>query len=445
MAATVQTNYQRINMHSWLACLNISFSRWIEDKALRLSAALAYYSVFSIAPLLVISIGLAGLVLGHEAVTGQLQVQISSYVGEQAASGLQAMVQNASKPTHGVVATLVGFATLLIGAASVFGELKDALNTIWRVKNKSGLGIGQKFRAKILNFGMVLVIGFLLLVSLVITAALAGLNHRLEGVFHLPAFLWTGIASIISFGVVTTLFALIFKVLPDARIQWRDVWIGAAMTALLFEIGKTALGWYLGRESTANAYGAAASVVLLLLWVYYTSAILFFGAEFTRVYAEVGGRHVPPENGAQAVTVADRLQQGLSPIATGTAQPDPSPGISRSSHKFITPILKYLEGRGFLLSIEANEALRQIIGLLIMTAICCVVIFAGWLLLATAIIGLLTTFVGWFWVKAVAVTGGIHVLMAAGIAVVIWRRLRKATWFADTLNEFKNDRTWLQK
>lgn len=442
--------------HRWFGYLKQTFSRWNEDKALRLSAALAYYSVFSIAPLLVIVMGIAGLMLGHEAVTGQLQAGIKSYVGEQAAISVQAMVESASKPAHGIVATLVGFLTLLLGASGVFGELKDALNTIWEVKPKASIGILDMLHVKVLNFGMVLVVGFLLLVSLLLTTAIASLNHRLEGALNLPPIVWTGITFITSFGVVTTLFALIFKVLPDAKIQWRDVWIGAVLTALLFEIGKTGLGWYLGRESTANAYGAAASVVLLLLWVYYASCILFFGAEFTRVYAEAGGRHVPPAAHAQPVTVDDRLQQGLS--ATTSANEDPQPPVSvtappsdhplklpRTAHKILGPILKYLEGRGMLLSIEAKEALRQIIVLLILTVTCCVVIFAAWLLLATAVVGLLTKFIGWFWVTAVAVTGGIHVLIAAGLTLLIWRHLQKATWFSDTLNELKKDRLWLKK
>lgn len=442
--------------HHWLDHLKKSFTRWNEHKALRLSAALAYYAVFSIAPLIVITIGIAGLVLGHDAVTGQLQGEIKSFVGDQAAAGVQAMVESASKPTHGIMATLIGFLLLLLGASGVFGELKDALNTIWEVKPKASIGILGMLRVKILNFGMVLVIGFLLLVSLVLTTAIAGLNQRLEGWLPLPAFVWVVIAFIISFGLVTALFAMIFKVLPDAKIQLRDVWIGAAITALMFEIGKTGLGWYLGRESTANAYGAAASVVLLLLWVYYASCILFFGAEFTRVYAEADGRQVPPEDHALPVTVDEQLQQGLSATTAGNKGQHPPASViapardhpqlvPRPAHRFMGPILTYLEGRGLLLSIEAKEALRQVISLLILTVTCCVVIIAGWLLLATAVVGLLTKFIGWFWVKAVAVTGGIHVLIAAGLALLIWRRLKQATWFADTLNELKKDRVWLKK
>lgn len=434
-----------MQIQNWLSYLKKSFSLWNEDHAPRLSAALAYYSIFSIAPLLVIAIGIAGLVLGDEAVSGQLHAQIRGFVGDRAAAGLQALVQGASKPAHGVAASVLGFATLLIGASGVFAELKGALNKIWGAKPNPNAGILGMVHARVLNFGMVLVIGFLLLVSLMLSTAIAGLNQHLESAFHLPALVWTGITFVTSFGVATTLFALIFKVLPDAEIQWRDVWTGAVITALLFEIGKTALGWYLGRESLANSYGAAGSVVFLLLWVYYASCILFFGAEFTRVYAEANGRHVLPKARAQPVTDVDRLHQGLGASRIDTVLPNSAPEGPAPSHRLIAPILKYLEGRGLLLSIEAREALRQIIALLILTVICCIVLFAGWLLTATAVVGLLTKFIGWFWVKAVAITAGIHVLIAAGIALLIWRRIKRATWFADTLKELKNDRIWLQK
>ena len=219
----------------WLDLLKRTFRGWMDVRAPRLSAALAFYSIFSIAPLLVIIIGILGLVFGEKAVSG---------------------------------------------------ELKEAPNTIWGVKPKPGGGIRGLLRGQFLNFGMVLVIGFLLLVSLVMSTAIAGLNQRVENVLPLPAVVWAAVAFLIFLGLVTTLFVLIFRVLPDAEIRWRHVWFGALITALLFEVGKTGLSRYLGREGTASAFGAAGSVVLLLLWVYYSSAILLFGAEFTLVYAD---------------------------------------------------------------------------------------------------------------------------------------------------------------
>ena len=308
---------------SWTALLKDSFTAWNEDKALRLSAALAYYSVFSIAPLLVITIGIAGLALGEKAVTGELNDQLKDYVGAQAATAVQTMVQSASKPSSGVIATVVGFLTLMVGASGVLGELKDALNTIWEVKPKAGVGILSFVREKVLNFGMVLVIGFLLMVSLLLSTFMAGLSKNFETVQALPPAVWTVVAAVLSFGVVTTLIALIFRVLPDAKVWWRDVWLGAAITAALFEIGKTGLAWYLGLQSTSSSYGAAGSVVMLLLWVYYASCILFFGAEFTQVFAQARGHTIVPSAYAKALSVTDFLNQGMEPGATKKIDQEP--------------------------------------------------------------------------------------------------------------------------
>ncbi len=289
---------------------------WMDDNALRLSAALAYYSIFSIAPLLIIAISVAGLALGEEAARGQLYDQLKSYVGAQAAESVQSMVQSASKKSDGWMGAAIGFGTLLVGASGVFAQLKDALNTIWNVRAKGGAGIWRFVRERLLNFGLVLVIGFLLLTSLVLTAALAGLNGYFENLIGMPAFVGVVFASAVSFGLVTTLFAFIFKVLPDAQIEWRNVWFGAAVTALLFELGKFGLSYYLGRESTASSFGAAGAVILLLLWVYYASCILLFGAEFTRVYAQETGHAIRPSPGAELVSAEVRAQQGLPQTET---------------------------------------------------------------------------------------------------------------------------------
>jgi membrane protein len=445
-------NFKALMKTRWIDLLKRSASDWMEDKALRLSAALAYYSIFSIAPLLVITIGIAGLVLGEEAVRGQLYGELKEYLGAQSAEAIQSMVQSASKPAHGMWATVVGTATILIGASGVFGQLKDALNTIWEVEIKPGAGFVSFLRTKLLNFGMVLVIGFLLLVSLLLSTAIAGLNHTLEGFIPLPAIVWTVISFIISLAIVTTLFALIFKMLPDAQIEWRDVWIGAVLTALLFEIGKTGLSWYLGRESTSTAYGAAGSVVLLLLWVYYTSCILFFGAEFTQVYAQAGGRVIKPAANAIRTTTESRAQQGLPDERPEPVHSHPIPERSMEpaarglpSHSFFAPVLKYLEARGLLLSIETREALQNVIKLGLWLAVAVVALFAGWLLLVTALVGWLSSSLGWWWVTAAGVTGGAHLVVVTIACVLMRIRLKGSHWFAATLNELKNDRAWLQK
>lgn len=447
----LRMNIRAIMKNRWMDLLKLSLRGWLDNKAPRLSAALAYYSIFSIAPLLVITIGIVGLVLGEKAVSGQLYGELKVYMGPQSAEAIQSMVQSASKPAEGVVATVIGFVMLILGASGVFGELKDALNTIWGVKATSGGGIMSLVRGKFMNFGMVLVIGFLLLISLVMSTAIAGLNQRLENVLPLPAFVWAAVAFVISLGIVTMLFALIFKVLPDAQIRWRHVWFGALITALLFEIGKTGLSWYLGREGTASAFGAAGSVVLLLLWVYYTSCILFFGAEFTQVYATADDCVTEPAANALRVTAEERAPQGSMhamfpdesdlPPAGHTMDSAPHPAFS---HRLVVPILKYLEGRGLLLSIEAREALQHVIVLVIWLAVAVVAVFAGWLLLATALVGVLTSYLGWFWVKATAIAGAAHLLVAITAGLVMWQRLTRTRWFFDTLNELKKDRAWLQ-
>lgn len=295
----------------------------MQDNALRLSAAIAYYSIFSLAPLLIIAVSVAGLVLGDDAVKGQLDTQLSSYVGPQAAAALQSMIQSAAKPQEGVIGTIVGFATMLLGASGVFGQLKDALNTIWEVKPVAGRGVVSYLRDRLLSFGMVLVIGFLLLSSLALSTALAALSKSVESWIGLPPFAGAILGMLVSAAVVTTLFAFIFRVLPDAEIEWRHVWLGSALTAVLFEIGKVGLSFYLGRQGTASSFGAAGSIVLLLLWVYYSSGILLFGAEFTRVYALACGETVLPAANAVPVTAETRAQEGLA-----ARKPDP-PSSSR--------------------------------------------------------------------------------------------------------------------
>jgi membrane protein len=315
-------------------------ANWMEDNALRLSAALSYYSIFSIAPLLVIALGIAGFFLSDEAKNGLLSSQLTQYVGPKAAENMQEMVQATNKPSSGIGATIIGFVTLLFGASGVFGQLKDALNTVWEVKLKAGLGVWGFIRERVLSFGMVLVIGFLMLTSLLLTSLFTSFYKMVGNVVPIhPAIL--GICGfLLSFAVVVLLFAMIFKVLPDAEIEWKHVWIGAIVTGILFEIGKFGLSWYLGRESTSSSYGAAGSVILLLLWVYYASCILLFGAEFTQVYAEATGHKIQPSKLAEPMHPHDRAADGNAGSKTGGASASdvPAPPKETVAHLASAPI-----------------------------------------------------------------------------------------------------------
>ena len=269
-------------------------SDWSHDRAPRLGAALAYYTVFSLVPFLVVVIALIGLVFGQEAAQSAILGQIADLVGPQSAAAIKDMIQRADQPSTGLVATVIALATLLLGASGVFGQLQDALNTVWGVEPKEGRGLWGFIKDRFLSFVAVLGTGFLLLVSLILSSALAALGKWFSGLLPLPEAVLELMNFTLSFIVIAGLFALIFKVLPDAKVAWRDVWIGAGLTAALFTIGKFALGIYLGKSNVASAYGAAGSLVLVLLWVYYSAQIMLYGAEFTQVYANRFGERIVP-------------------------------------------------------------------------------------------------------------------------------------------------------
>jgi membrane protein len=292
-----------MNPKEAFSLLKATLFEWLDDQAPTLGAALAYYTVFSLAPLLIITIGIAGLVFGAEAAQGQIFDQLRGLLGEASSKAMQEIVQSASaEPKTGVVATVIGFVTLLFGASGVFGQLQASLNIIWGVQPKPDRGILGIIRDRTLSFGFILVLGFLLLVSLLLTAAIAFVGKQFGTMVPGMEALIQLLNSILSLAVITLLFAMMFKILPDAKIAWRDVWIGAFITALLFTIGKFALGFYLGRSGVASSYGAAGSLIVLLLWVYYSSQIVFFGAEFAQVYANRFGSRVTPSNNAIAVS-----------------------------------------------------------------------------------------------------------------------------------------------
>jgi membrane protein len=272
---------------------------WSHDRAPRLGAALAYYTVFSLVPFLVVIIALIGMVFGEDAARSATLSQIATLVGEQSAAAIKDMIQRAEQPSTGLIATGLAVVTLLFGASGVFGQLQDALNTVWGIEPKEGRGIRGFVKDRFFSFVAVLGTGFLLLVSLILSSALAAIGNWFSGLLPLPETVLHLLNFVLSFAVITGLFALIFKILPDAKVAWKDVWIGAVLTAGLFTVGKYALGLYLGKSNVASAYGAAGSLVLILLWVYYSAQILLFGAEFTQVYANRFGERIVPAPGAQ--------------------------------------------------------------------------------------------------------------------------------------------------
>jgi membrane protein len=269
--------------------LKSALSACLNDNVQRMSAALAYYTIFSLAPLLVIAIAIAGLVFGEDAARGEIVGEIRELVGQDGARAIQAMIQSAYHPGHSVVATIIGIVTLLLGATGAFSEVYDALNLIWRVNQESSTAVRTIIKARFMSFGMILIIGFLLLVSLVVSAVLAGISKYASSFLPAPAPLLHFLDFLFSLAVVTVLFAMIFKVLPEMKIRWGDVWAGASLTALLFTVGKFAIGFYVGKSVSTSSYGAAGSLVVVVAWIYYSAFILYFGAEFTQVYAHQCG------------------------------------------------------------------------------------------------------------------------------------------------------------
>jgi membrane protein len=299
--------------------LKDSVSAWSEDKASRLAAALSYYTVFSIAPLLVIVIAVAGLVLGEEAVRGELVAQIGDAIGQETAEFIETLIANASEPSSGIIATVVGIVTLLLGASGVFGQLQGALDTIWDVEPAPGRGILGTIKDRFLGFAMVLGIGFLLMVALVASTAVGVASNFLGEQLPIPAGWLSLLDFALSFAVITVLFALIFKILPRVTIAWRDVWLGAAVTSVLFNVGKLLIGWYLGTSGAGSTFGAAGSLIVLLLWVYYSAQIFLLGAEFTKVYTNRFGSRLMPEEGAVAVSSGPQRVASLRAYAQATA------------------------------------------------------------------------------------------------------------------------------
>ena len=268
---------------------------WSEDRAPRLGAALAFYTVFALAPGLIVIIALAALLLGQQAAQGQIIAQVQDLIGFAGAQAIQAAIESARSAGGSLVATSLGAVTLLFGLWGVFGELQDALNTIWGVTARPWRGVIGAIKDRFWSFAMVVGIGFLLLVSLAASAWLAAVGKFFAQVSPLPVAVMETANALLSFVTITLMFTVIYKLLPDVRITWRDVWVGAAVTALLFTIGKSLIGLYLGRSTVASVYGAAGSLIVILLWIYYSAQVVFFGAEFTKVYSRRFGSVVVPD------------------------------------------------------------------------------------------------------------------------------------------------------
>jgi membrane protein len=358
---SLRLNFRKvtINLKAAWPLLKGTVDEFSKDNVLRLSAALAYYAMFSIGPLLAIVVGVAGLVFGRGTVKQYVQHELEQLVGPSSATTISTMM---SPKTHtgSLLTTVIGTVAFLAGAGGVFGQLQDALNTIWEVKPKPGGGVWAFIRARFLSFTMVLGTGFLLLVSLALTTFLSAMSGSFGSKLPISATLAHLFSFIISFGVITLLFAMIFKYLPDVKIPFRNVWVGAIGTALLFSVGKHLLSLYLGRESTTSYYGAAGSVIVVLLWVYYASVILFFGAEFTQVYSRRTGAQLKPTQYAVPVTEEQRAEEGIphetAPTPAGARPPGrprtPGAAVHKRPLGFLVLMLAAGFAGGTLLSIK---------------------------------------------------------------------------------------------
>ena len=306
--------------HFWLI-VKETFNHWLDDDISTHAAALAYYTIFSIAPTLIIAVAIAGAIFGDEAARGEIRGQISGFVGVAGATVIEDMMTNAAKPGASMLASALGLLVLLFAATGVFAALQNALNAIWGAPKRKVHGIISFFHTRLLSLAMVLGVGFLLLVSLVISAGISALGDWIG--WGLTGWGWQTINFVVSFGFVTMLFSMIYKVLPDVKVAWGDVWLGAAVTAVLFNIGKAVIGLYLGGGGVASSYGATGSLAVLLIWVYYSALVLFLGAEFTHVYSQLRGSHfgevTVPASAPKNIAVAPATVVG--PNVTSTVSP----------------------------------------------------------------------------------------------------------------------------
>jgi membrane protein len=326
--------------------LKASISGWSGDKSPRLGAALSFYTIFAMPPLFMIAIFIASLVFNADSVRTQIFSEVGGLIGKKSAEAIQAAMAAQYETSKGLVASIIAIVTLIITSTGLFIELQDALNTIWRVEAKPGHGVMGFVRIRLMSFAMVVGIGFLLLVSLILSAGMEAALKFIGGLLPAVGVVSVIASDVVSFAVITVLFALIFKVLPDIKIAWRAVWLGGAVTSLLFTFGKFLLGWYLGRSTTISAYGAAGSVVLILMWVYYSAQILFFGAEITKVYATRFGDRPEPAPYARWLSPPESVAQ---------------PGVREKSEKQSSEAIPERQARLISELREEVEALRQVV------------------------------------------------------------------------------------
>jgi membrane protein len=275
-----------MRLHRWVSLCETAVYSWLDDRAPTMGAAIAYYTVFSLAPMLVMVIAIAGLAFGQKAAEGALFDELADLVGPESAGAVQAMLRSASSTRTGILATVVGFGTLIIGATAVFSELQSALNVIWKAPASGGLGVSHLLKSRLLGLSVVLVIGFLLLVSLVISTALAAFSDYLDWILPGLATILHIIHLTLSFSFTTVLFAMMFKILPDNPVAWEEVWLGGAVAALLFTVGKHLISFYIGSSNMASTYGAAGALIIVLVWVFYSAQIFLLGAEFAKAYSD---------------------------------------------------------------------------------------------------------------------------------------------------------------
>ncbi len=294
----------------FFSVLKQTVAEWQRDKVSRLAAALAYYTTFSLAPVLIIVIAIASFLFEQSTVQTRIIEQLQGLLGDSGAQFVEEMLTSRSQTSDGLWATLISVGLLILGASGLFIQLQDALNTVWNVVPRKDAGLWKLVRDRLLSFGMLLVIGFLLLVSLILSAVLAAVNNLFSDTLLGWSVGWQILNAVVSFGIISLLFGLIYKILPDADISWKDVRVGALITALLFTLGKVLIGLYLGNSSVASAYGAAGSFVVLLLWIYYSAQILLFGAEFTQVYANRFGSNIRPDKYARFEKGATDFEKG---------------------------------------------------------------------------------------------------------------------------------------
>ncbi len=317
----------------YLGVVKQAATAWVDDRAASMGAALSYYTVFSIAPLLLIVISVAGLVFGRDAAQGAVVDQLRALVGEAGAKTVQDLLVSVSEPKEGFIGTIVGLVLLLVGATTVFAELQDDLNRIWKATpTVQGGGIWGWLRARVLSIGMIMAIGFLMLVSLAASAAIAALGQWSTSWIGDWEWLAQALNFALSFGIVTALFALIYRFMPQAHIRWRDVWIGAVVTALLFTVGKFLIGLYIGKSAVTSGFGAAGSLAVLLVWVYYSAQVFLLGAEFTVVYAHAyGSRQGEAAKAAGAPGTPAAQADGHPASSAAGARQQPGPGVAAPS------------------------------------------------------------------------------------------------------------------